>query len=405
MSLLAKYRAIRSARQVHPPDPADESGDAGEAQVLAEVQAFAAGLRPPIRCYHSLRVPRTDEKGKYEIDLFALSPFGLLALEVKNWGGQVDAHGDGPWARVNSRGVLQTPVEDPIRLVEAKAAAVAAYLTANGVAVPPNALDHALVLNNPRLRIGPQIERRPHLFRRIGLRPLLRQRLYPNRPGLGPMLRRLIGLEKATPPVLPNFAEVVRVLDRLPTWDAIALHGGRLLKGDIAGMGVQLASGKLLTRRDARGLRFRIPRSWIFGWFFSPAVSWTDKAGARRRERLAPGQVLTIRLAGRKEEAPAPIEQIETVAFGWEDDSYYRPEKPDLAEYRPGTVYLGTVTGVQEYGVFVSLDGRRDGLVHVSRLAAREKAPADYRRGQQVGVRVVRTGLRDEKERIDLDLE
>jgi S1 RNA binding domain/Nuclease-related domain len=404
MGLMDRFRAIQAARRIHPPDPGEESGDAGEMDVLREVRA-SAGAGSEFRWYHSPRVPRPEGNGKYELDLLAASPFGLLGLEVKNWGGQVEQQGAGRWAWVNSRGAMQLPVDDPLDLVQIKMQAVGAYLAANGVVVPPQTLGHAVVLNNPRLQVGPQLAQRPHLLRRTDVQPLVRWHLFPNRTGAWPALRRWMGLEKTTTPAFADFAEMVRVLDRLPTWDALALHGGQVLKGDIAGPGVQLAAGKRLTRRDAREVRFHIPRSWIFGWFFAPAASWTDAAGAWRRELLAPGQVLTIRLAGRKKEQEVPIEHIETVVFGWEDASYYHPTKPDLSHYLPGASYVGKVVGVQEYGIFVDLDGRRDGLVHVSLLNRRRRTPADYERGQAVRVRVLRTKVQNGKEMIDLDLE
>ena len=62
---------------------------------------------------------------------------------------------------------------------------------------------------------------------------------------------------------------------------------------------------------------------------------------------------------------------------------------PQAAE--PGTRTHGWVTGVQEYGVFVSLYNNVRGLIHVSELGlSAGQSPSDvYREGQAVKVTVL----------------
>jgi ribosomal protein S1 len=116
------------------------------------------------------------------------------------------------------------------------------------------------------------------------------------------------------------------------------------------------------------------------------------------------GTTLGMKMAGQSIEVQVPIEHIMGVRFGWRDHSYYDAPKPPLESYQPGTVYQGTVAGVQDFGIFVNLDGHRDGLVHVSKLSRRGLVPGQYQRGQPVTVRVVKTEVRKGKETIELDL-
>ena len=37
-------------------------------------------------------------------------------------------------------------------------------------------------------------------------------------------------------------------------------------------------------------------------------------------------------------------------------------------EYKEGSVVLGTVTGIKDYGIFVKLDSNHSGLVHISEI-------------------------------------
>jgi polyribonucleotide nucleotidyltransferase len=150
-------------------------------------------------------------------------------------------------------------------------------------------------------------------------------------------------------------------------------------------------------------VKFHLPRSWLLGWFGTPSVSWTDANGTQYSDRLQVGTTLGIKAAGQPVVAQVPVEHIMAVRFGWRDQSYYDAVKPPLDSYKPGTVYQGTVAGIQEFGIFVNLDGHRDGLVHVSKLPGR--SPGQYQRGDRVTVVVVKTEVHNGKEKIELDLQ
>src|SRR5262245_19287949 len=101
MSLWTTFRTIRAASRRHPPDAA---GEEGERLALDVVQQLVRSRQAACRLYPSLRVPRQDAPGKYEIDLLVATPHGLLGLEVKNWGGTVEEGDNGRWEQVPSRG-------------------------------------------------------------------------------------------------------------------------------------------------------------------------------------------------------------------------------------------------------------------------------------------------------------
>ena len=48
----------------------------------------------------------------------------------------------------------------------------------------------------------------------------------------------------------------------------------------------------------------------------------------------------------------------------------YRMKRGNLMKYKIGMVLSGTITGLQPYGAFVSLDEETQGLIHVSEVQA-----------------------------------
>ena len=390
MGLWDTFRAIRAARRQHLPESAEAAGDEGERLALETVERLirrrAAALG--CRCYPALRVPRPGGGGKYEIDLLVASPFGVAGLEVKHWGGEVELVRSGTWLQLARHGDSRE-YDDPLALVREKMLAVHKYLLTQNVAVPIEALPSAVVLTNPRLKLGPR------LAQTRGAGTTGRAGGVPDPVGQSAGFRLLGGPGPAagsgpdSPPALPRLRRGDRALDRLPTWDLIGLYGGKVIKGDIANVGIALTQGRHLTRRDAGMVQFHLPRSWLFGWFATPCVSWTDAHGAPHSEPLQLGATVTIRPAGHRNDVVIPVEHILAVRFGYRDHAYAQAAKPPLESYKPGTVYQGTVAGVQDFGIFVNLDGHRDGLVHISKLPGRGLAA--FQRGQPVTVRVVRT--------------
>lgn len=398
MGFKRKLELIRLARQIQLPDDSDVAGDKGERDVLLAVRRTIRARRALCLCYPSIRIPRSGEaEGKYEVDLLIVSPYALVGLEVKNWGGHVEIGRNGVWRQEKGRHDVREH-QDPVLLVERKMASLREWFsTKNNVEVEPSLVHFFVVLTNPSMSLGPQISKCDRLVRLPDLERILTPLVNPNRPGLWPQLRRLIGLDPAIPTGSHSFLGVTEAAHRLPTWDVIHLHGGKTLKGDVLRPDIALLSRRLL-RRDAKRIDFRIPRSFFPGLFQSSSASWIHWNGSRARGPLRPGQVLVIRLAGQTRDEEVPLETIERIEFGRRDDSAY-----DRA-IRPGEIFEGTVKNIKEFGIFVGIDRRRDGLVHISRLRRHGLMPSSFRPGESVKVEILSITVDNGRQRIELDL-
>ena len=62
-----------------------------------------------------------------------------------------------------------------------------------------------------------------------------------------------------------------------------------------------------------------------------------------------------------------------------------------MANYKKGNIVTGCVTGIEKYGIFVSLDDYNNGLIHISEISdSFVRNPADYVRiGETIKARVI----------------
>jgi len=403
MWLTDRLDLIRTARTLHEPLAGDVAGDEGELAALTFIQDWVSSQARECRVYPSLRVPRPDAKGKFEIDLLLLGPNGLLGLEIKHWGGRVELGRPGRWHQVNRVGA-EVEHDDPVELLGKKMDAVRTYVQdVNKVTVAARAIHRRVVFTNPKVLLGPNLARHPDVVPLPTLASMLTPLLHPNPSGWWSSFKRLLGIEQTLPHAIDDPSPVVRALDRLPTWDRITLYGGRILKGDLVKPEIQLVGSQALRRRDASLIQVSIPRSYLFGFFHSPTVSWTDATGVARCEYLLLPQEIAIRLAGQSDVERVRSEHITEIALGWHDETYYDAPRPELGTYL-GNIYQGVVVGIKDFGIFVKLDDHRDGLVHISRLKRHGRSPTDYRTGQQVRVKVTETRVRNGKDEISLEL-
>ena len=391
--------SARRARESFPPDARDAAGDRGEAAALAAIELMAENAMASL--YPALRVPKTDRDGKHEIDLVLASPLGLLAIEVKHWGGAIDIQRDGRWRQA---GPEEKVHEDHLRLLRDKVAALAAYLGKQGAPVAANAIHPVVLFTNPSARLTGRLAELPEV-KQLAALPAFAQPLLPPRPrGVLAWLRSWFRAGESEGLLGTPFPQVRAALDRLPTWDLIRLRGGRILKGDLRGFSVKVIQGKNLRRSTVHDLDIRASGSWIGAFLRGTRLSWRGAEGSGRG-RAAPSQQLTIKLAGQSREETVWLEHVEHVSLGWQDETYYDDPKPPLASYRVGTTYEGKVTGVTDFGVFVDFDGHRDGLVHMRRLEQRGRRLSSFQPGQRLVVKLVGTRVRDNgKEEVELDL-
>ena len=383
----------QGAGEMHLPCEQDSAGERGEERAESVIGALEKDHQ--LESYSSLRVPKASARGKHEIDLLVLSPKRLLALEVKHWGGRLTIDGSS-WVQTTSRGETRRH-EDPIRSNQKKLDDLVTYLNKQGVEFDPANSRGALVLTNPRLEIDPEVARREDVVDLRSLESFVERETGRFGRGFFARIKRSLFGPRAA---IKEYDRVVEILGRLPTWDRLHLHGGRIVKGDIRGKGIDLHDGRVVGRRSTSDLFIRYPRSLLL-FFRSPRAEWTNREGARERGRPQNGQAVSVKLSGRNQEEAVDLENIVHVQFGWKDESYYDQPKPSLSSYK-GQRFNGSVVGVKEYGVFVRLDEHRDGLLHVSRLDGR--SPRSFKIRSKVDVHVVQTKVRDGKETIDLEL-
>ena len=158
MGFKRKLELIRLARQIQLPIDSAVAGDKGEQDVLLAVQRTIRARRAICLCYPSIRIPRPGEsQGKYEVDLLLVSPYALVGLEVKNWGGHVEVGRNGIWRQEKGRQDIREH-QDPVLLVDKKMATLREWFsTKNDVEVEPSLIHSFVVLTNSSLTLGPQV--------------------------------------------------------------------------------------------------------------------------------------------------------------------------------------------------------------------------------------------------------
>ncbi len=399
MWLTDRYRLISTAAERHLPEAADTAGDSGEVAALAALREEQRGRAG--RLYGSLRVPRHEAQGKYEFDVVVVTPHLLYGIEVKHWGGSLAPGPRGKWRQMSSQGESRDH-EDPTLLIAAKLEAMAHYLKRQKIPFDRRALRSLVVLTNPRLALDHRLEQQTDVVRLTGLQQLVGNSLWPDSAGWIPTLLRRLRLARSTPPAFEAYSGLVAALDRLPTWDRVLLHGGQTLKGDLVRPEIALTQGRPIHRRQAARIVVHMPRNMLLGWFQTPRITWFDRSGGRSTAPVRSDQQLVLKLAGQSATRHIPLAHVREIEFGWQDESYYDAPKPALVTYSVGRQFHGKVSGRVEFGIFVDLDGHRDGLVHISQL--RRRSPSDFQEGQTVRVRVLSTSNRGGKERIELEL-
>lgn len=343
----------------------ESAGQLGELQVLAVAEKLAKRRSFPI--FFSIRVPKVQEKGKFELDLLLVGPQGLLALEVKSWGGALKAGKRGEWVQVSGNGSTLTH-KDPAALLDKKIEAIQSYLKLNGVAVPRQRMTGALVWVFP-----------------IDIDPALRQQINSvSIDDLEPYMERVLFEGK---PSALDMTPIESALERLPTWDQLYLRGGQVVRGDIVSAIVATEKEKI-SRADTDAMVFHYP-GFLLSWlFFSPKVWWTDHAGKKRSAKIIPEQSFVVRLSGQAQELRYHLAEIHKVSFGWRDESYYRAVAPPNTTYAIGMHFDAKVVQIRDYGVFVRLDAHRDALFHKSDMG--DKTIDDFTLEMKLAVKIVR---------------
>ena len=265
--------------------------------------------------WHDIRVPRSDSSGKYEIDYLILTPYGALFLEVKNFGGRLDIDpSTGRWMQTTRSGQKKSH-ECPISLTQKKMSAVGDFLKRNGLDIDTRHFHLRIVMTNANSGLSSAMTKDPRICTVAQLEESFGL-LLPSKPGF-------FGIGKS-PSAFPRAKEMEKQLSRLPSWDEIELHGGKILRGDI--------QKDFRTQRPDRletdQVHFVIPRHRFWGWFH-PAVYFYEREASPylpwRLTLMRPAdQIVKIQLAGDHIVTEVKQYNIKRLRYGWTDESYYQ---------------------------------------------------------------------------------
>ena len=282
----------------------DKAGRLAEEKISLFIEKHQKDFSIPLVSFDGIRIPRVDQKGKYEIDSLCISPKGVLLIEVKNYGGFIkEDEKNGDWVQKNSsQKVLYH--KNPLFLLEQKKIALQKYLASLGFSYGLEHFESVLLNVNENMILDARLAKNPRIKRLEDLGFFL-DALKPNR-------KFLFWWEKET---LKEYKKACHLLKDLPTWDEITLYGGSIIKGDI-----QKMAAHFNLRPTVQRLEFFMPRSRLLGWFMPPFSRLRKREGLfkwRLKRVKEPLDVIKIQPAGKKEVMEIKVCHVTRVEFGW----------------------------------------------------------------------------------------
>ena len=269
---------------------ATTAGDLGEELVQKHIQQriVAAGERCSGFLYRSVRVPRGSKYSPFEIDLLLVSRLGILAIEVKHWSGRVELADRGKWRQVRRDGTART-CGDMLALTERKVASLEKHFSRAGLSFARGIGRSIVVFSNPKIELSEQLLRLPGVMHLDDLDQVL-DLLLPRTPDQLDSGRQLLAQDGVN--------SLARVVADLPRWDQVTLHGGRVLRGDIARETFFMEPGTASSIHGFSEFRFQIPRRFITAWFKRPMVYWRNVQGEERSRAIDPSASFRFDPAG-----------------------------------------------------------------------------------------------------------
>ena len=299
MGFAERFKIITRNKKQHHPVAEVRAGRAAELGAAALLEE---------RCGHhgfeyltGVRVPR--RKGRFEIDFVITTPDEIWAVELKNWSGFVGLDGGRVIQhRAGGRGVVDHG--DLIGLMARKQRALERYL-AERVDEPPEVWS-VLVFANSSVALADDLKAQDDLD--LVTLPELMSALPPPHYGKG-----LKGVDDTF--IKPSIRQARRALAEIGTWDLVALHGGRILTGDVVGCSVE----ELYDRRRFRQLRVEAPRSFfqLFRRDLCVQVTARERDGERRRLEFGFDEALEFHPAGQRSTTTVALRDVVAVSYGY----------------------------------------------------------------------------------------
>lgn len=284
------------------------------------------------KSFQSIRVPKVQGTGKYEIDCVFLVEGYLLAVKVKHWGGSVEACSSGQWKQVTSKQVARLH-DNPLEKLKTKAASLKAYLESQR-SYRGEKIISIVFFTNESLIVHPKLEGNPLVLSYKNADSRLRCLIIPNAERKRHSFTSLWRKNRASKDA-SNKPASIQAIAMLPTWDEVKLLGGSVIRGDISQCQLVLNDDERVRRSSSQVLRFKHYNHWIFrllGWAKS-YLSWSGQNGKESKGRLKDKQKIVFLPAGRADAEEISLSEIVEIKFGWQNQDF---RKPPISAYPVG---------------------------------------------------------------------
>ncbi len=299
---------IMKAQERFAPDAQVLAGQHGEELAAASLREALKDRQTPARLYPSLRIPKPQGHGKFEVDLVLLHHDGLMLIEVKHWSGQLTPIGN-TWR--HSNGHHSREWENPLLLLQEKAEALRIWLRTRGIALESKAINSFLLLSHSQIRCEGHLQHDPHILRLNEFQTYLRTHIAARSPSSSKL---------AFP-----FDAVKAQIKHLPTWDSVTLHGGQVWRGDLHSL-ILKSKGQqhALDRLHFQSAQVRCPRALFSSFYRSPKLLISDWQGERRSQAFDLDSRLIFQISGQATRTEIQLMHLEELQLGWRDLTYYK---------------------------------------------------------------------------------
>ena len=304
-----RLKQIRKSQETFTPEEDRAAGLLGESLALEAIQRSKKGLKGKTAVFEGVRVPKSSGRGKYEIDILLVSQYGVIAFEVKHWGGSLERSG-GQWRQ--SRREQSKYFSDPVPLLEQKTNDLHRWLVGRGFFISKADLHYRVLLTNSNVSLSKELESNSKVATLANINESIRTLC-----GHGNL--KFWQKPKQKP---WDHKSLIAQLKVLPSWDELLLNGGRKSWGDILGFSLRIKGENSLLRSEVKSVKVKIFRSWL-GFFLSPRLVVVDWKGQSRTIPFREDHRVLLRHGGQAKEEEIPLIHLVSVNLGWQDQSYY----------------------------------------------------------------------------------
>ena len=185
------------------------------------------------------RVPVPRSSARKEVDLIVVSDRQLHVIEVKNWSGELQRHGD-KWVQVKRSGeTVEYPNLDDYN--NEKCSFLLTYLSDHGVELDRQLVSQKIIFMNQHLKLDPAIHNRPNVITIDKLASYLgkhskslSERL------LFPVVEYCLSAEQLAKVaekfrIIPSdkLEKIVALIAGISTWDRLIFKGSKAMTGDL----------------------------------------------------------------------------------------------------------------------------------------------------------------------------